>query len=249
MSFNLRSNSRELVPASRGSKHFSNRGSKFALIAGSVLLSMVVSSCSTTANELEAGQSTSPSTASATPSLAPTAAAPTPTPTPEPAPEPEPTPEPESVLPEAQSGMINTVGAAADAFQAATTDLKRSNVIVNRDNDICAITGGVFTSWAGTITKIGANNDGHAFVTVKIDGDIELATWNNAFSDTVDGTLIQSGTPLWQSLSEMDEKTRVTVDGSFVADNNTCAKVSNMTEAFNAASPDFVVRFSDVRPG
>ncbi|MFB0833747.1 hypothetical protein ACX8Z9_08180 [Arthrobacter halodurans] len=151
-----------------------------------------------------------------------------------------------SVGPKAQQAFLAGIAKSAAAYSDASTELKRTKVVTDRDKAACAATGGKFNGWEGEITTIGSNNDGHAHITVKVGDDVELATWNNALSDIGDDTLIQSGTKLWEKLLEMEEGATVLVSGEFVDGDNTCVETSNLTETFNAASPDFVTRFTDV---
>lgn len=134
----------------------------------------------------------------------------------------------------------------AASYEDASTDLKGAKAIKDRNKELCRVTGGTFAKWEGEITKIGANGDGHAYISVQIEDSIRLATWNNAFSDIGDETLIKEGTKLWDKLLEMEEGQRVAITGKLIPDDGSCVKTSNMTEVFGATDPDFLARFTNV---
>ena len=168
-----------------------------------------------------------------------------PEPTPE-GPEPEPEPEPTLDLPSAEAKFVKTVKKYEAVYDEASTELKRSKTVTDRNNELCGLTGGSFTGWVGEITEIGSNNDGHAHIEIRIDDNIRIQTWNNALSDMFDDTLIKSGSKLWEKLSNMDEGTEVKFAGEFVADDEGCVRTTNLTETFGVVDPQFLARFTDV---
>jgi len=129
---------------------------------------------------------------------------------------------------------------------AASTDLQSSEVVRGRDASLCRVIGGSHVeNWVGTVHGIGANSDGYAYVEVEMPPTIVVQTWNNAFSDIGDETLIHPESPFFSTLVPMDEGTKVTFSGDFIA-GDTCVKKANLTQAFYGTDPNFIFRFSNI---
>jgi len=178
-------------------------------------------------------------------------AEPTEEPDAEPAPQPAPLPEPVSgygSYPDSQAQFVKIVEDSADAISAAETDLQRSQLLIARDQTLCTVPGvaGVVENWVGEVIDIGANGDGLAYITIEIAPTIVVQTWNNAFSDIGDNTLIGPDAPLFQTLVPMTEGTKVVFSGDFLSDDAVCVRGTNLTEVFYGSDPDFLVRFSNV---
>jgi hypothetical protein len=243
-----------LTTAASGPKTTS-KVKKWPFVAGAIVIAFIIGSCAGGSDETENAAAISQEITAptiATPAEAPTSevtrvAEPEPVVEPEPAPkEPEPKPEPAPNLPSAEEKFVKTVKKYETVYDEASTELKRSKAVTDRNNELCNLTGGSITSWVGEITEIGSNNDGHAHIEIRIDDNIRVQTWNNAVSDMFDDTLIQSGSKLWEKLSDMDEGARVEFTGEFVADDEGCLRTTNMTETFGVMDPQFLARFTDV---
>lgn len=227
---------------------------KWPWVVGVVAFVFIVASCSNSGKDAtaEPAGAKAPAVASAIPKATPSPSAEPPeeevsTPEPEPVEE-EPIEEsdPASAGPKAQQQFIAEIAKGAEAYDEASTELKQSRAMAARDKKLCSITGGSFTKWEGEISEIGANNDGDAHITVRFDQDVEIGTWNNAFSDIGDDTLIPSGSRLWETLSNMEEGATVLVSGKFLRGDSACVSDNNLTSIFGSSSPDFKARFSAV---
>lgn len=164
------------------------------------------------------------------------------TPTPKPTPKPKPKPS----EPAAQTTFLKIFNDAAKKYESAETDLQRSVIIKGRNAEMCAKVGGSFTHWVGKIDDVGANGEGKAYVSIDLGSDVKFQTWNNAFSDSGDNTLIPPGSALFNHLVALAPGDKVVFSGNFVPGDGACLKTSNMTEYFSATSPEFVTRFTDV---
>ena len=112
---------------------------------------------------------------------------------------------------------------------------------------MCALmTGGHVDNWVGKIHDIGANNDGFAYVEVEIAPSVAVQTWNNAFSDTGDNTLIKPEQAFFQTLVPMKTGTKITFSGDFLQESGSCLKKANLTQTFYGIDPNFIFRFSNV---
>ena len=138
----------------------------------------------------------------------------------------------------------------ADA-KSAETDLQRGNVLNVRSDAMCeSVPDGAVTDWIGTVKTVDANGEGKAIVTVAIDDDIEIGTWNNALSDIVDNTLVEQGTPLYDAALALAPGDTVRFSGTLKSGtdgNDTCYYTSNLTEAMSIDSPDYIITFSELK--
>ena len=150
-------------------------------------------------------------------------------------------------MPDSEARFIKHVTAASDDYDEAATDLQQSQVVKKRNRAICSdLPDGNFVDWVGEVKDVGANGEGKAYVAVDIDDNIHVQTWNNAFSDLSDNTLIPEGSPFFDTLTQLVPGDKVTISGSFVGESGSCVKTSNMTEVFGVADPQFIARFSRV---
>lgn len=201
--------------------------------------------------------------ASNTPTMSWAPTTPTPTPTPSesvsvpaeepvvaPAPPVAPAPQPAyGAYPADQQAFIDAFQQGKTRYEEASTELQMSVALTDRDAQMCAVSSnGSMVNWTGKVVEIGANNDGFAHVAIELADGVKVQTWNNAFSDSMDNTLIPPSAPFFGTLTAMEEGTLVTFSAESVASDSSCLKGTNMTDTFYAIDPNFVVRMSDVRP-
>lgn len=149
--------------------------------------------------------------------------------------------------PEDQAEFIKIIEIAKSEIDAAETDLQKSVALRNRDKQLCAVmTGNKVVNWTGIIKNIGANGEGKAYVDIEIADRVRVQTWNNAFSDISDNTLIPTSSKFFNDLVAMAKGDVVTFSATFLKSNNSCLKKGNLTEVFYGVSPEFIVRFSNV---
>lgn len=167
-----------------------------------------------------------------------------------PAPEATATPAPEVALPATQVAFAGAVETARGESEAATTDLQRANVLNTRSEAMCgAVPDGRIEKWVGTVETVDANGEGKAVVTLSIEEDIEIGTWNNALSDFDDHTLIEQGTPLFDQALALSPGDKVEFSGTLKSgseSNDRCYYTSNLTEVMSIDSPDYIVNFSEL---
>ncbi|MDN5688219.1 MAG: NINE protein [Brachybacterium sp.] len=154
-------------------------------------------------------------------------------------------------VPAAQQAMSDAVAEGRTAAESAETDLQRANVLNVRSEAMCeSIPDGAVENWVGTVVTVDANGEGKAVVTLSIEEDIEIGTWNNAFSDVSDNTLIEQGTPLYDSALALAPGDTVEFSGTLKSGsegNDECYYASNMTEVMSIDSPDYILTFSDLQ--
>ena len=154
-------------------------------------------------------------------------------------------------VPAAQQAMSDAVEQGRLDAEDAESDLQRANVLNVRSETMCdSVPDGAVDQWVGTVVTVDANGEGKAVVVVSIEDDIEIGTWNNAFSDISDNTLIEQGTPLYDAALELVPGDTVRFSGTLKSGsegNDTCYYTSNLPEVMSIESPDYIISFSDLQ--
>ena len=168
-------------------------------------------------------------------------------------------PQPEAIVeedsqyglyPSDQKEFIDVIVAARTAIDNAETDLQESVALRKRDKDLCKIlSSNSAKNWVGVLTEVGANGEGKAYVEIELAENVRVKTWNNAFSDLSDNTLIPTSASFFDRLVALTEDTKVVWSGKFLSDSDSCLKKANLTDVFYGIDPQFVVRFSDIKAG
>ena len=189
-----------------------------------------------------------------------------------PAPKASKTAEPEQAAPVAAEPAEEVAPEAADAvdasygsmpkqqkdFVAAVTkaqqtdadnDLKLGKALSKRNKKLCSMLSGKrVKNWTGKIVEIDANNDGKGIVSIEIAEDVHISTWNNAFSDLMDNTLIEPGA-LFDDVLEREEGDIVKFSGTFADGGETCVNDSRITLSGKLQDPDFIFKFRSIKAG
>lgn len=148
--------------------------------------------------------------------------------------------------PSDEAEFIAIVQKGIAAGESADNDLKVGLAMKKRDRAICKLDVTKPKDWTGTITTLDSNGDGDGILTLELADGISVGTWNNAFSDINDNTLIKSS-KLLDRLSEMSEGEQVTFSGSFIKESETCIANKGLTKVGKLMRPEFVFRFSAVK--
>ncbi|RYB88490.1 DUF2510 domain-containing protein [Nocardioides glacieisoli] len=162
-----------------------------------------------------------------------------------PQPKPKPT-NPYGPQPTQQTQFLDIASNAKDQYASASNDLKAGAALSARNDAMCQLLGsGQVAGWTGTVTTLDSNGDGYGIVTIEMADNVELGTWNNAFSDIMDDTLVKPG-PLLDKLLNLEEGQNVRFSGSFRPSSDTCVNDSRLTQAGSVDDPSFIFRFADV---
>jgi hypothetical protein len=162
------------------------------------------------------------------------------------APEPEPDSEYGS-RPSDQTAFLQAVTDGQVTAGEADNDMKRGSALSKRDKALCNIVGsGKVKGWTGTISSLDANSDGLGVVALEVGDDIHMSTWNNAFSDISDETLIQPG-GLFDDFLSMEEGQLVKFSGKLMGSGDSCVNDSRLTLDGKLSDPDFIFKFSSVK--
>lgn len=140
--------------------------------------------------------------------------------------------------------LAHVVAKAKSDYTEADNDLKKSVILRDRDvSAAAAVTGGSFANWPGTLVQLSTNDEGDAFIAVRLDDcDCSLKTWGNPYRDRLDHSLIRIGTPLFNKLLNMHKGDHVMVSGRFLEE-------GSMTEERSINAPEWIAQFSNVSPG
>lgn len=184
-------------------------------------------------------------TESSTPEVTETTEAPTPTPTPKP----KPKPAGYGDQPADQRAVIKLIQSARTEYENADNSLQQGVALSNRDKKICAILGdGRVTNWTGQVYNLDSNGDGKGILGINIEPNTQLQTWNNAFSDAGDNTLIEPG-PLLDRIANLKKGQVVRFSGKVLPElgEDSCFNNPRFTKDGKISKPLMIFRFSDVQ--
>lgn len=155
--------------------------------------------------------------------------------------------EPRHTKPTSQAAFERIVSDYADQYRGTDNELRRRQLREQRKVEIGrALNGTEVSEWIGTIERIGANRQGKAILEISLAGDIEIKTWNNAFSDLAHGTLIDQDTSLYKGLMRMNPGDRVLFSGSFFDCENDFVYEASLTERGAMTRSSFIMKFDSV---
>lgn len=151
-------------------------------------------------------------------------------------------------LPEKQAALIAALSEHETLFNSATNELQQSAIRDKRRVAILATLGQQLRieGWSGTLMKLETNSEGKAIITVRIAPDVDLLTWNNSLSDSVHGTMIDKGTPLYGALMNMAVGDKIKVSGNFVSADADGIFENSMTIRGAMTAPEFLFRFDAI---
>lgn len=157
---------------------------------------------------------------------------------------------PKIILPQSQLAFIQKVESFYPLYDEAPNELKKSALRKQRKDALASLVSSRRVSeWIGTLKDMQTNSEGKAFIEIKLDGaeSITIKTWNNALSDIIDETLIENGSELYNSISDLSVGDKVVFSGTFASDERDYIREASITERGSMMDPEFILKFSDVR--
>ena len=153
-----------------------------------------------------------------------------------------------TMLPPSETSFIEVVSTAQGNSQRTENDMQKGGVKATRDKAICnTMTSPEVRDWIGTIQTIDSNSDGKGVLAISIAPDVLIKTWNNAISDIETHTLLEPGSPVFQTASALKVGQRVAFSGSFLQGNEgDCFLEGSMTLDGKLRSPEFIFQFSKI---
>lgn len=143
------------------------------------------------------------------------------------------------------------IGSLKARYKAAPNEFQRSTVRKER----AAALAGILPSrsvdgWIGKVSSMQTTRDGNGILSIKPLGQdsITIKTWNNSLSDVGSGTLIPTGSQLYDQVSRLFVGEIVVFSGRFESGDLDYLKEASLTEAGSMDEPEFIFRFATVRP-
>jgi uncharacterized protein YgiM (DUF1202 family) len=150
------------------------------------------------------------------------------------------------IKPDSQKQFEEIVATYAAEYDKGENELQQSVARNSRKKAFQQLGVRSATDWVGTLSDLSTNNDGKAVIAVKL-GDIEIKTWNNAFSDIGYDTLIDLESALFKSLLNAKKGANVRFSGSFFSgDDLDYVKENSLTIRGSMRNPEFIFKFADV---
>ena len=149
--------------------------------------------------------------------------------------------------PEIQKQFIAIIEDGRKKIGDSKTDLQKASALRDRDKALCAILSSYSaTDWIGEIDEIGANGEGKAHISITIADDMKVRTWNNAFSDLFDDTLIPESSPVFAQVLPLEDGNKIKFSAKFLRGRDTCLKQGNLTDFYYGREPEFIVQITSV---
>jgi hypothetical protein len=101
--------------------------------------------------------------------------------------------------------------------------------------------------WVGTVERRTTNNEGRGVLYIRLSEHVVLKTWNNAFSDLQDRTLVDPNSSVFQAMSRLPEGTHVRFSGRFIRSATDCVREASVTLRGSMTAPEFIFRFEALR--
>lgn len=152
-------------------------------------------------------------------------------------------------IPSDEQRFIDIVQKASADYSNAENDMKKGGIRNDRSKAVCKVVSSpLVKNWVGTITELTTNSDGLGVLSVRLDKNVTVTTWNNALSDTFDNTLIHQDSPVFKILSELQKGSKIKFSGTFFRDDEgvDCYKESSLTMSGAMTEPEYLFRFSSV---
>ena len=147
---------------------------------------------------------------------------------------------------ENQINFIKIINDSRAGYSSSYNDLKVSKILLDRNDLLCKTTSQIVNNWEGKIKKITTNQQGKGILSVIIDKGIFIETWNNAFSDLYDNTLIETDSKVYTQLLELNKGDSILFSGNFIENSSECFGTQNFTNRSKISKPEFTFIFTNI---
>jgi hypothetical protein len=148
-----------------------------------------------------------------------------------------------------QQALLQAVIAGREGYESTDNELKQRQAQRARKEALrAAVPNLKVQDWVGEIRSIDTNGEGKAVLELSIGADTKVATWNNALSDIGSDTLISMDSPMYETLVTLEKGDRVRFSGSFFSDDEQGLEERSLTFHGQMKTPNFVFRFSSIKP-
>ena len=156
---------------------------------------------------------------------------------------------PAPTIPPDQSAMIAAAEQGRAAYASAANDMAKGAARPARAKAFCAaLKSMTVKDWVGTVETLSSNGDGLGVLEVRVSPILTLKTWNNSLSDTGDRTLIQPGTPLFNTAAALKPGASVRFSGTFIRSATDCVREVSVTLRGSMEDPEVIFRFTAIKP-
>ena len=164
-----------------------------------------------------------------------------------------PPPQPAAVgpatMPDKEKKFITMIDEFVERYNSSPNEMAQGGLRPQRAKAVCDLLGdGEVIDWVGTVQLLSSNGEGKGVLDVSLNEDINVMTWNNSLSDFDDKTLITPGTPLHDAAVKLSRDQRIVFSGTFVKGDEDCFREGSITQSGSMTDPDWIFRFSAVRP-
>jgi hypothetical protein len=158
--------------------------------------------------------------------------------------------QPSAPLPEVQLAFVQTVGEAQNKARSAENDMQRGGIKAARDKQLCSqLKSRAVKEWIGKVQRVDANSDGKGVFSVEIAKNVEVKTWNNSFSDVIHKTMLEPGTPLFNTAASLKKGQLIKFSGTFFnGSEGDCLAESSLSLSGKVKDPEFIFRFTAIEP-
>ncbi|MBD1147203.1 hypothetical protein IDH28_00035 [Pelagibacterales bacterium SAG-MED31] len=147
---------------------------------------------------------------------------------------------------ENQINFIKIINDFRAGFSSNYNDLKVNKILLDRNELLCGTTPPIINNWKGKIKEITTNMQGKGILSVIIDKGIFIQTWNNAFSDLFDNTLIETDSKVYTQLLELNKGDSILFSGDFIENSSECFGTQNLTNKSKISKPEFTFIFTNI---
>lgn len=138
---------------------------------------------------------------------------------------------------------------AQKSARLAKNDLQKGGFKAARDENICMLFSSLKVhNWTGRVANLSSNSKGKGVLSVKLDADIFVSTWNNAVSDMFDNTLLNPKSPIFDAASQLEKNQQVFFSGEFLSSATDCIYEKSLTLNSKIQKPNFLFRFTEIVP-
>jgi hypothetical protein len=152
-------------------------------------------------------------------------------------------------VPATQARFLEIMRSARAMYQAGANDMAKGAARPARRQALCAaFSSGRVSGWVGRVSDLSTNGEGKGVLAIGLDDKTWVKTWNNALSDLSDRTLLEPSSPVFGQSVALRKAQRVTFSGELLRSETDCFRESSVTLHGSLTEPEFIFRFSDVRP-
>ncbi|EEA96667.1 hypothetical protein PJE062_1505 [Pseudovibrio sp. JE062] len=150
-------------------------------------------------------------------------------------------------IPAEQTQFVAAVQKATESYRAAKNELAQGGTRSKRKENVCAVLSSLeVQNWVGQLEQLTSNSDGLGVISVRLADGVTVKTWNNAFSDIGDNTLIEPSSALFSKVAELDKNQRIRFSGRFFSSDLDCIKEPSISLRGSMTDPEYIMRFYNV---